>query len=169
MARGGKRPGAGRKKGSPNKKKVAAKAPIRPKAPSVPMVQATVPPRLTVDWVASADPSELCKRGRGIILSLMAELEFVSSHTEEIEDDIYTETGEDKSPLRRQAMMRAVSLPTRASTAKNLSAALRGLAEAAPGKRKQASERAKEVATDRLATPAGPRLVTEGGKIVGKD
>lgn len=64
-------------------------------------------------------------RGRRLTNSLLQELETASETLPEIEAAIEEETAGDKSPKRRQAMLRAVSLGARASAVFSLSAAMK--------------------------------------------
>lgn len=63
----------------------------------------------------------------GLIDLLAEQLVSVAGKREDIEEAIFDETALDKDGRRRQAMMRAVSLPTHASTAVNLANALKTL------------------------------------------
>lgn len=109
---------------------------------------------------ANAKPTELVKRGRNIILALMSELETETGNIHLLEELIEIDTADEKAPYRRrQALQKAVSLPVRAQAAKNLATALRTLADAAPGKKEQADDDAKNAGQgsdwqDDLETPA---------------
>ena len=65
--------------------------------------------------------------GRRIVAGLFDELQSVSENRDDIEAEIEIETESDRSPKRRAAMLRAVSLGTRASTALSLASSLRHL------------------------------------------
>lgn len=82
----------------------------------------------------------------------------------EMEDLIYRETAGDTDGRRRLAMLRAVSLPTRATTLKalmqTLTAARGPIAARPPGKKEQQAEAAGRVAGGgRFGTAQPPRLV----------
>lgn len=66
-------------------------------------------------------------RANRIAETLMAELERGCDRIEEIEAAIDDETSEDANSNRRNAMLKAVSLPTRAATLRELSQALKNL------------------------------------------
>lgn len=61
--------------------------------------------------------------GRDLTLRLVDELSTTTAHVGELEELIEQATQSDKTPQRRTAMLKAVSLPTRAGTIKDLSAA----------------------------------------------
>lgn len=63
-----------------------------------------------------------------------------------LEDVIEEETDGDKSPRRREAMLKAISMPTLVMASKNLSGAIKTLQEAAPGKKEQAQNEAERIA-----------------------
>lgn len=64
---------------------------------------------------------------RRIVRSFFGELEVESAAIEDIEAAIIDETADDKTGHRRAAMLRAVSLPTRAGVVKDLAMALKSL------------------------------------------
>lgn len=66
-------------------------------------------------------------RANAIIAKLLDELESVTDNRSDIEDAIEVDTASEKSPRRRDAMLRAVSLPSRAQTARELSQAMKNL------------------------------------------
>lgn len=66
-------------------------------------------------------------RAHAIAERLMIELEHGTENAAEIEEAIEAETIDDKSPKRRNAMLKAVSLPSRAGTLRELSQALKNL------------------------------------------
>jgi len=65
--------------------------------------------------------------GRSIVRNLFAELAEASERHDELEDDIVAETADDARAGRRTAMLRAVSLSTRAGVAFTLSSAMKNL------------------------------------------
>lgn len=67
------------------------------------------------------------KRGRGIVKQLLGELEQENDSIEDIRGEIERETADDSSPHRRTAMLKAVSLPTRADVVTKLAAGLKTL------------------------------------------
>ena len=66
-------------------------------------------------------------RAHCIVSGLLEELQSESDNREAIEEDILVETADDKTSRRRHAMLKAISLPTRAGTALALGQALRAL------------------------------------------
>jgi len=66
-------------------------------------------------------------RANRIAETLMAELERGCDRLDEIEDAIAEETADDANANRRNAMLKAVSLPARAGTLRELSQALKNL------------------------------------------
>lgn len=62
-------------------------------------------------------------RGRDLTLRLLDELDATTTNVGELEEMISEETADDQSPKRRDAMMKAVSLPSRAGVIKDLSTA----------------------------------------------
>lgn len=99
---------------------------------------------------------ELAKR-------MLGELDVTSMMQDEIEDLINKETEDDRDPRRRNAMLKAVSLPTRALTLKTIQQTLAAaLEKSAPGGKKEAKkEAAAEVSstTSRFGARQPPRLV----------
>lgn len=67
------------------------------------------------------------RHGRTICAALFAELQDTSANREIIAESIDSETQDDSSPTRRNQMMKAISLPTRARAMLDLSAAMKNL------------------------------------------
>lgn len=67
------------------------------------------------------------RHGRTICAALFAELQDTSNNRELIAESIGSETQDDLSPTRRNQMMKAISLPTRARAMLDLSAAMKNL------------------------------------------
>jgi len=67
------------------------------------------------------------RNGRMICARLFAELQDTSDNREIIAESIDSETQDDQSPTRRNQMMKAISLPTRARAMLDLSAAMKNL------------------------------------------
>jgi hypothetical protein len=92
---------------------------------------------------------------------MLDELDVVTSRRGELEDMIVAATEGDEEDGRRDAMLRALSLPSRAGTMKTLALALKTLNEAsAPqGKKAAQQERANAVGgASRFAALGPPRL-----------
>lgn len=71
--------------------------------------------------------SQSVMRARNVATLLMDELESTIRNREAIEEDIEIKCADDQSPLRRNRMMAAVSLPTNTKTLADLSGALKTL------------------------------------------
>ncbi len=98
--------------------------------------------------------AQLVRRMRGVIEDLLRELAETTKHIGEIEDEIINETSRDGDGRRRQAMLRAISLPSRSLVAKNLAQAIRGLSHrTAPkplGKKEQGQRNAEFLAKNSM-------------------
>jgi hypothetical protein len=92
------------------------------------------------------DPA-IVAEGRALILRMLDELDTVTSQQGQLAEEIAAETSGDRDPRRRAAMLRAIDLPSRSMTLKNLATAAKTFAEvhrpAALGKKKFADEAAK--------------------------
>lgn len=66
-------------------------------------------------------------QGQRIVGLMMAELMEGIQHRVEVEEVIHEETADDKSPQRRNRMLKMVSLPARAGTMRDLSTAMKNL------------------------------------------
>lgn len=127
--------------------KVSAEREPEPRVPAVPSI-------------AAADVPE---RARELAGRMVGELDVVTAHHGELEDMI---CAEESDPRRRAALLKAISLPERAMTLKNLSQTLKTLGEAAEVGGKKAKRQAnaeKSAATGRFATPSGPKLIVSNG------
>ncbi len=112
---------------------------------------------LPVPRVAAADPVEvrepvdagtIAENARQLVARMLDELDAVTSFQGELEESIEILTANDENDSRRDAMMKAVSLPARSQIVKNLAASLKVINEtAAPtkGKKAQAQDRATAV------------------------
>lgn len=92
-------------------------------------------------------PGAIADHARQLVARMLDELDAVTSHQGELEDAIEILTANDEDDRRRDAMMKAVSLPIRSQVAKNLATTLKTINEAsAPqGKKAAAQERASAV------------------------
>lgn len=95
------------------------------------------------------DAAAIADGGRGLVARMLDELDVITSRRGELEDMIVAGTRGADEGERRDAMMRAVSLPSRAGAVKTLALALKTLNEAsAPqGKKAAAQDRANEIAS----------------------
>lgn len=105
-----------------------------------PVVARSVGPQ---DEVSGASVTDLTRRGRNLILDLMAELEFLNRNHQTLADIIETYVSGEKDDGIRAKLMRSLDHETRAKTANNLATALAKLNDAAPGKKEQAEQAAK--------------------------
>lgn len=104
-----------------------------------------------------SDPADAITRGRVLADRMLDELDAVTSRQGELEDMIKEATAGDESPRRRDAMMRAVSLPMRANTLKTVAQALKTFAETtAPAGKKAEQQAAAERVGGRFAAPPPP-------------
>ncbi len=95
----------------------------------------------------TTDPKAIVGRGRNLVLRLLDELDTVTTHPGELEEIIEIATASDKDDRRRSAMLKAISLPSRANTVKALALAYKTLADAgAPLGKKEAAAGAAETA-----------------------
>ncbi|WP_380925457.1 hypothetical protein [Sphingomonas leidyi] len=114
------------------------------------------PPPPRIDPEAPRDHAAIADDGRGLVGRMLDELDTLTSRRGELEDIIIEATDGDDDDAKRDAMMKALSLPSRANTMKTLALALKTLNEAsAPqGKKAAAQEKAQEVG--RRFAPIGP-------------
>jgi hypothetical protein len=133
--------------------------------PSSPFVEAKTQRTVQAEILPppSIKPEALSDRARGIAGRMLDELESVTSHLGEFEELICNEEGD---PRRRQALLKAISLPERASTLKNLATAMKTLNEAAApaGGKKEEAQRAAEGIANKFGTRTPPRLVADNTK-----
>ena len=106
------------------------------------------PPPAPTDPDKPLDAAQIANGGRDLVARMLEELDVTTSRRGELEDMIIADTAGDEGGDRRDGMMRAVSLPTRANTMKTLALALKTLNEAsAPqGKKAAVQEKANEIA-----------------------
>lgn len=75
--------------------------------------------------IQSRGMEEALSRSRAIAEKLFNELEGLIDNADEVEAAIIAETAQDKDSHRRNAMLKAVSLPSRAATLRELSQVLK--------------------------------------------
>lgn len=135
--------------------------------PEIGRVLPTPPAERDMTFVAAeprnmqSDSGSLVDKGRGLILALMAELEVENANIHMLAELVEIETAEDRGPHRRRILEKALSLPTRTQSAKNLATALATLRDAEPGKKEQREDAAREASRGRFATPQAPKLVVD--------
>lgn len=114
------------------------------------------PPPAKRDPDEPADAGAIANDGRSLVARMLDELDTVTSRRGELEDLIIEATDGDEDDAKRDALMKAVSLPGRANTLKTLALALKTINEAsAPqGKKAARQEKADEVAN--RFRPLGP-------------
>ena len=93
--------------------------------------------------IASTPVKVLTARGRNIILALMDELEFLNRNHETIAGLVEDYVNGEKDASARAKLMKALDHETRSKTANYLATALAKLNDAAPGKKEQAEDDAK--------------------------
>jgi len=110
-----------------------------------------VPRTIAADPVAPREPvdsAEIAENARQLVGRMIDELETVTSYQGELEEAIEVFTANDEDDRRRDAMMKAMSLPARSMIIKNLASSLKVINEAAApakGKKAQAQDRANAV------------------------
>ncbi|WP_207458643.1 Lrp/AsnC family transcriptional regulator [Azospirillum sp. SYSU D00513] len=109
------------------------------------------------------------EHGREIASRMLDELDATTSHVGELAAMIEEETAEDRDGKRRNAMLKAISLPARAMTLKTLAQALavmKEVAGGASGKKEEAKAQAENAAKpgNKFAPPAPPKLVVDNGR-----
>jgi hypothetical protein len=110
----------------------------------------------------SVKPEALTDRGRVLTGRLLDELEAVTTHAGELEDLICQEEGD---PRRRQALLKAISLPERAKTLKDIALTMKTLNEAGvPEGKKAEKQRQAEEASNKFGVRGPPRLVADNTK-----
>lgn len=104
------------------------------------------------------EPAAIADDGRSLVGRLLDELDAATSRRGELEDMIIAATEDDQDDSRRNAMMKAISLPSRANTMKTLALALKTLNEAsAPqGKKAAAQEKANAIGGKSRFAALGP-------------
>lgn len=131
--------------------------------PTLDEVVAPLVARLKPADAEPVKPEAILDRGRDLVVRMMDELEVTTSYIGEMEEQILVSTPGKNDGSRREAMMKAVSLSTRAGTLKNLALAAKTLSEAAvpDGKKKQRQAGADETTSSggKFAQRTGPRLV----------
>lgn len=98
------------------------------------------PPEEPVETATIADT------GRGLVVRMLDELDAVTSRRDQLEEMIDAATEGDDGDARRDSMMRALSLPSRAATIKTLALALKTLNEASAPLGKKAAQQKKALA-----------------------
>jgi hypothetical protein len=99
-------------------------------------------------------PLRLVAQTRVLIARMLDELDAVTTHQGELAEEILAATAADRDPRRRNAMLRAISLSSRAATLKNLAAAAKTVAQieapsaGAVGKKAQATAAAWTAGND---------------------
>ena len=114
----------------------------------------------TIATRETTDPEQIVGRGRNLALRLLDELDATSSRLGELATFIDEATDSDESQRRTEALMKAISLPSRANTLKALAQAVKTFAEtAAPEGKKAQKQAAAESVGGRFAAPSAPKLV----------
>lgn len=115
------------------------------------------PPPPPIDPAVPLDAVTIADGGRGLVVRMLDELDVVTSRRGELEDMIIEATDSDDGDARRDAMMRAIGLGSRATTLKTLATALKVLNEtAAPAQGKKAAQQSRAEEIGRRFAPLGP-------------
>lgn len=120
--------------------------PVRTREPVRTLLPVPRPsPAQPIEPPAPIENSAIVDQGRQLVARMFDELDAMTSYQGELEEIIEIATANDENDQRRDAMLKAVSLPARSQIAKNLAGALKTINEAggpAKGKKAQAQERA---------------------------
>jgi hypothetical protein len=95
---------------------------------------------------APTTTKQLVERGRSIILSLMAELEYLNEHASLLMELVDTNFTGEKDAGTRAKLLKALDHAERTKSSNQLATALAKLTDAAPGKKEQADEDSKTAA-----------------------
>ncbi|MDB5618454.1 hypothetical protein [Tardiphaga sp.] len=95
---------------------------------------------------AGTTTKQLVDRGRGIILSLMAELEYLNEHAALLMELVDANFTGEKDAATRAKLLKALDHEVRTKSSNQLATALAKLTDAAPGKKEQAEEDSKTAA-----------------------
>lgn len=90
--------------------------------------------------------TELTARGRNIILSLMAELEYLNQHADTLMELVDANFNGEKDGATKAKLLKALDHEVRTKSSNQLATALAKLNDAAPGKKEQAEEDSKTAA-----------------------
>lgn len=107
------------------------------------------------------EPTTIADQGRNLVGRMLDELDTITSHPSELHGMIIAATQDDADDARQDALLKAISLPSRAGTMKTLALALKTLNEAsAPqGKKAAQQEKANKIAgVSRFAQLGPPTL-----------
>lgn len=151
--------GAIRKKAKAEKWVRTVRTPKKVRTP--PETAAFAPPPAPIDPARPADSADIADTSRSLVARMLEELDVVTSRRGELEELITDATDGDDDEARREAMLKAVSLPGRANTIKTLALALKTINEAsAPqGKKAAAQEKANAIGGgSRFAGMGPPKL-----------
>jgi len=108
---------------------------------------APVPRVRTSEPQPAPDAPAIAERGRGLVARMLDELDAVTTYEGELEELIEAETEDDRNGKRRDGMLAAISLGSRAKTLKELATAFKTINDAAApaGKKAAAQDRADEI------------------------
>lgn len=120
--------------------------------------QRSPPPPPVRDPETPVDAGEIADGGRALAFRMLDELDIVTSHRGELEDMIIAATADDDDDAMRDAMMKSLSLPSRANTLKTIALALKTLNEssAPQGKKAAAQEKANQIGGGQRFASLGP-------------
>jgi hypothetical protein len=126
-----------------------------PEKPNLPPISKSTPPPVAE---CGNDPVFVANSALSIAERMIAELDATTSLLNEIEDWIEEDTKDDNSPARRNAMLKAISLPSRAMTLKTIQQSIVEMQKVGKpsGKKAERSAAAKKAALGKFAAPPSP-------------
>jgi len=119
-----------------------------------------VEPRPYVEPAEPKTPTAIADHGRQLVGRMYEELDAITSYQGELEEAIELATVDDEDDRRRDAMLKAVSLPARSMIAKNLATALKTINESSAPQGKKAAQQERATAVGRkfgrMGAPTSP-------------
>ncbi len=110
----------------------------------------------------SATTKDLTERGRGIILALMAELEYLNQNASILMELVDANFNGEKDGATKAKLMKALDHEVRTKSSNQLATALAKLNDAAPTKKEERQDNAeKSSSAGRFAAPSAPRTTMQ--------
>jgi hypothetical protein len=110
----------------------------------------------------SSSTKDLTARGRGIILALMAELEYLNQNASILMELVDTNFNGEKDAATRAKLMKALDHEVRTKSSNQLATALAKLNDAAPSKKEERQDNAeKSSSAGRFAAPSAPKTMMQ--------
>lgn len=116
----------------------------------------TVPAPAPRDPEKPAEPAAIADEGRNLIARMLDELDAVTARRGELDEMISRATEDEDYEAQRDALAKAVSLPSRAGTLKTLALALKTINEASAPQGKKAAQQEKANAIGSRFGALGP-------------